>query len=101
VEDAVFRIGREAVVNVVRHAQAKRIEIHVEFGATNLRLDVCDDGRGFTPQDAEAAHRNGHFGLSGARERAARMGGTFDVRARPGGGTIVALELPLAERAAR
>lgn len=92
---------REAVVNAVRHAEAKHIEIHMEFGATNLRLDVCDDGRGFTLHDAEAARRNGHFGLSGARERATRMGGTCDVRARPGGGTIVTLELPVAERAGR
>jgi signal transduction histidine kinase len=85
----------------VQHAEARRIDIHVEFGATNLRLEVCDDGRGFTPQDAEAARRNGHFGLSGARERATRMGGTFDVRARPERGTIVALQLPLAEGARR
>ena len=97
VEDAVSRIGREAVVNAVRHADAKRIDIHVDFGSTNLRLDVRDDGRGFSSQEAEAARRNGHFGLSGARERATRMGGTCDVRARPEGGTILTLELPLAE----
>jgi signal transduction histidine kinase/ligand-binding sensor domain-containing protein len=95
VEDAAFRIGREALVNAVRHADAHRIDIRVEFGPDRLRLEVRDDGRGFTPQDAEEAHRNGHFGLKGVRERASRMGGVCDVRARPGGGTVVALELPL------
>jgi len=101
VEDAAFRIGREAVVNAVRHAEAHRLDIHAEFGPESLRLEVRDDGRGFTPREAEDAHQTGHFGLSGARERAARMGGWCDVRAQPGGGTVVALELPLSEPGAR
>jgi len=88
-------------VNAVRHAEAHRLDIHVEFGPESLRLEVRDDGRGFTPREAEDAHQNGHFGLSGARERAARMGGWCDVRAQPGGGTVVALELPLGEPGAR
>ena len=100
-EDAAFRIGREAVVNAVRHAEAHRLDIHVEFGPESLRLEVRDDGRGFTPREAKDAHQTGHFGLSGARERAARMGGWCDVRAQPGGGTVVALELPLSEPGAR
>jgi signal transduction histidine kinase/ligand-binding sensor domain-containing protein len=95
IEDAAFRIGREAIGNAVRHAAARRIEINVEFGATTFRLEVRDDGRGFTLQDAEEARRNGHFGLSGARERAARMGGVCEVRPRLEGGTVVAVELPL------
>jgi signal transduction histidine kinase len=101
VEDAAFRIGREAIVNSVRHASARRLEINVTFTPDRLRLEVHDDGIGFTPQDAEAARRNGHFGLSGARERAARLGGACDVRPRPGGGTIVAVDLPLVEAGAR
>ena len=84
VEDAAFRIGREAVVNAVRHAEASRIEIHVDFGATRLRLEVRDDGRGFTPEQAEEARRRGHFGLSGARERATRMGGAATCSPDPG-----------------
>jgi signal transduction histidine kinase/ligand-binding sensor domain-containing protein len=94
VEDAAFRIGREAVANAVRHAEPRRIEIHLEFGATTLRLEVRDDGRGFTAEEAEEARRRGHFGLSGSQERARGVGGRCDVLARPGGGTIVALELP-------
>jgi len=48
VEDAAFRIGREATVNELRHAEARRIEILLEFGVTNLRSEIRDDGRGFT-----------------------------------------------------
>lgn len=97
VEDAAFRIGREAVVNAVRHADARRIEIHAEFGATTFRLEIRDDGRGLTPDEADAARRQGHFGLSGCRERARVLGGSCEVLLRPGGGTIVALELPVSK----
>jgi signal transduction histidine kinase/ligand-binding sensor domain-containing protein len=95
IEDAAFRIGREAAANAVRHAQARRVEIHIDFGATNLRLDVVDDGRGFTPGEADDARRRGHFGMSGMRERATRMGGACDVKPRAGGGTIITIDLPV------
>ncbi len=94
VEDAAFRVGREAIVNAVRHAEARRIDIHVEFGSTTLRLEVRDDGRGFTPVEGEEARRRGHFGLTGMRERAASCGGRCDVSPGAGGGTIVTLVLP-------
>jgi signal transduction histidine kinase len=96
VGDAAFRIGREAIVNVVRHAQASRIEIHLDFRPSMLCLEVRDDGHGLTPVEVEAAHKRGHFGLSGMRDRATHLGGRCDVRPRPGGGTMVAVELPLA-----
>jgi len=97
VEDAAFRIGREAVVNAVRHAEPRRIEIRADFGANTLRLEVHDDGRGFTTEEAEAAHRQGHFGLTGVQDRARAMGGRCDLLPRPDGGTIMALELPLSK----
>jgi signal transduction histidine kinase/ligand-binding sensor domain-containing protein len=93
IEDAAFRIGREAIVNAVRHAGARRIEIEVAFGKSTLRLEVRDDGRGFTPVESEEARRNGHFGLTGMSDRAIQLGGRCDIRNRPGGGTIVTLEL--------
>jgi len=52
-------------------------------------------GRGFTPEAGEDARRRGHFGLTGIRNRATHAGGRCEIRTRPGGGTIVALELPL------
>lgn len=97
VEDASFRIGREAIVNVVRHAEASRIEIHLEFRASTFYLEVQDDGRGVSPNEMAEARKRGHFGLSGIESRASNLGGRCEVRPRPGGGTIVALELPLAQ----
>jgi signal transduction histidine kinase len=98
VENAAFRIGREVIANAVRHAAPHRIEIEAMFGETVFALEVRDDGRGFTPEQAEDARHQGHFGLTGVRERATRMGGTCDVRAREGGGTVVALKLPIEQR---
>ena len=96
-EDASFRIGREAIVNVVSHAEASRIEIHLDFRASTFYLEVRDDGRGMSPNELAEARKRGHFGLSGIQNRASLMGGRCEVRRRPGGGTIVAVELPLAQ----
>ena len=95
IEDAAFRIGREAIVNVVRHADASRLELHLDYRATTFSLEVRDDGRGVSPGETAEARRRGHFGLSGIQNRAALLGGRCEVRPRAGGGTIVALELPL------
>ncbi len=97
VEMAAIRIGREAIANTVKHAEARRIEVVVRFEAAALRLEVRDDGRGFTPEQGERARGEGHLGLTGMRERAARAGGSCEVRPGPEGGTEVAVELPLNE----
>ena len=97
-EDASFRIGREAIVNVIRHAEATRIEIHLDFRASTFHLEVRDNGRGVSPNELAEARKQGHFGLTGIKNRASLVGGRCEVRPRPGGGTIVALELPLAQR---
>lgn len=95
VGDAAFRIGREAIVNAVRHAQASRLEIQLDFGPTVFGLEVRDDGRGLTPSQIAEAGKRGHFGIKGMRERAVHLGGRCEVQARAEGGTIVALQLPL------
>jgi signal transduction histidine kinase len=99
-EDIAYRVGREAVVNAVRHAEAARIEIEVEFRTESLRLTVRDDGRGLTRAQGEEALRTGHLGLSGIRERTARAGGRCDVTSEPGTGTVVTIEIPLMKVAA-
>ena len=97
IEDAAFHIAREAVANAVKHADARRIEIRVAFGATTLGVEVCDDGRGIPTDQLDNARLTGHFGLSGIRDRAERAGGRCDVLAPAVGGTVVVLELPLSQ----
>src|SRR4029450_14024368 len=69
--DEVYSIGREALVNAFRHSQATRIEVEVEYAASQLRILVRDDGCGIDPQVLRLG-RDGHWGLSGMRERAER-----------------------------
>lgn len=93
IRDDVYRIGREALVNAIRHSGAKRIEVAVECAPHQLRVLVRDDGRGIDPEVLRAG-RDGHWGLSGMRERAERVGGHLRVWSRPGAGTEVELSVP-------
>lgn len=93
VRDEVYRIGREAVVNAFRHAQANEIEVEVGYLGNHLRVVVRDDGRGIDPEILQSG-RDGHWGLSGMRERAERIGARLKVRSREGSGTEVELTVP-------
>jgi NarL family two-component system sensor histidine kinase LiaS len=97
-EDGMFRIAQEAVVNAVRHARPRRIEVRLAVDAGAATLAVADDGQGF---DAAAAPPDTHYGLRSMRERAQELGGTFDVRSAPGRGTRVEVRLPRLETSAR
>ena len=95
IRDDVYRIGREALVNSFRHAQASSIEVEIEYGAKRLRVNVRDNGFGIDPQVLRSG-REGHWGLSGMRERAERIGARLTVWTRPAGGTEIELSIPAA-----
>ena len=90
VEAEIFRVAQEAVSNALRHASATEVRITIQAGATYLRLVVEDDGIGI--KGRRLASARGGVGLDAMRERAEAIGGTLEVRDRPGGGTRVALE---------
>jgi signal transduction histidine kinase len=92
---AVFRIFQEALTNVARHAGAARVEVRLERSGEALRLEVRDDGKGITPEEARDPRS---LGLLGIRERARRLGGAATVEGIPATGTVVRLELPLTGR---
>jgi signal transduction histidine kinase len=91
--DEVYRIGREALVNAFRHSRAKSIEIQLEYASSQLRVLVRDDGCGIDPEMLIAG-REGHWGLTGMRERAERIGAKLHVWSRPTRGTEVELSVP-------
>ena len=76
--DEVYRIGREALINAFRHARAKKIEIELKYSLRHLHVVVRDDGCGIDPQALKSGV-DGHWGLSGMRERADRIGARFHV----------------------
>jgi signal transduction histidine kinase len=93
IRDEVYRIGREALVNAIRHARAGAIGAVIGFGSRDLRLVVQDDGCGMAPA-VLGAGRAGHWGLSGMKERAQRIGARLEIRSREGAGTQVELAVP-------
>ncbi len=87
---ALYRVAQEGLSNVMRHAQASRVRIGLQRGASGtLELQVEDDGRGFDVQQ----HSRG-LGLLGAAERAAALGGGLQVHSQPGTGTRLHMSLP-------
>jgi signal transduction histidine kinase len=91
-ETAVFRITQEALTNVVKHAEAKTVHIIFACRERSIVLRVQDDGRGFSR--AKAA--GGGLGLVGMRERVASVNGALDIESKPGAGTRLTVEIPLA-----
>jgi ligand-binding sensor domain-containing protein/signal transduction histidine kinase len=79
---------REAVYNAALHGRPTGIKVLAEGESEQVRLRVSDDGIGFTPRE-----QAGHFGITGMRERAARLGGTLEVHSAPGQGTVVDMRL--------
>jgi len=93
VREEIYRIGGEALANVFRHADAAAVETVLEYGRDHFRLLVRDDGKGIDPEVLTAG-REGHFGLSGMRERARRIGAQLKIRTAPGAGTEIDLIVP-------
>jgi len=99
-EEQLLRVGQEAVKNVIRHAEARRIQIELHYDAGVVRLLVHDDGRGFDPQSPDAKSA-GHFGLVGMRERVEGLGGKLFITSCAEEGTMVEAEIPEKRAAAR
>jgi signal transduction histidine kinase len=92
--DNLLRIGQEAMTNVLKHAQASKIEIEFVTTVDRACLIVSDNGRGLSDHQPGQGSP-GHFGLVGMEERAARIGATLTVVDRSGGGTSVKVEVSL------
>ncbi|GAA4365626.1 hypothetical protein GCM10023185_36060 [Hymenobacter saemangeumensis] len=92
VEIAVYRIVQELLNNVLKHAQATEVEVHVVRENKLLEVSVEDNGQGFDANMLASAPLEG-IGLAGIRNRVALLGGTLQVQSQPGRGTIVSIEV--------
>ena len=95
-QTAVLRIVQEALQNVRKHAGSSHTAVSTRLESSGWVLEVSDDGRGFDLA-AVAARGRRNFGLQFMRERAELIGAKFEVRSRPGGGTVVGLSIPVGE----
>jgi two-component system, NarL family, sensor kinase len=93
-ERLVYRAAGEAVRNAERHARASRLSVRLAAEDGRVRLEVEDDGVGFTPAERARRRAEGHVGLSLLEELAEQLGGGLQLRSRPGEGTRLVLEVP-------
>jgi signal transduction histidine kinase len=100
VETALLRVSQESLANIAKHAEASQATITLAYEEDAIRLTIADNGRGF-PADVFTRPANyggpfAGFGLLGMRERLSALGGTLDLRNRPGAEVMACVprELP-------
>jgi signal transduction histidine kinase len=86
-------IAREAIRNAAAHAEPSRIQVLLSSSAVHLRLEIHDDGCGFVVDEATfSAHH--YFGITGMKERATQLAGSFTLSSQPAAGTKVIVTVP-------
>jgi nitrate/nitrite-specific signal transduction histidine kinase len=90
IQEQIYLVGREAMLNAWRHAQATTIEAEIEYLRRGVRLAVRDNGRGIDPRVVES----GHWGLLAMRDRAVSIGAILKISSKPGAGTEVEISAP-------
>ena len=88
----LYRIFREALTNILRHAQAEHVFIKLSQRLDSVILAIRDDGRGITKKELKGTTS---LGLVGIRERIRMVGGTFTIEGKTGIGTVVTVEVPI------
>ncbi len=91
---ALYRIAQEALTNVVKHARAAHVKVHLHLAPTSVRLEVRDDGCGFDATRLGAERRVG-LGLASMRERMDHLRGRLELRSRPGKGSHLVVTCPV------
>lgn len=94
VEIALFRIGQEAINNVLKHAQAGHVQLALALHDGQVSLRIDDNGKGFDPGQPLDAQDAQHLGLATMHERASLLGGQFICTSAPGGGTQLHARVP-------
>lgn len=90
----VYRIVQEAVANILKHAGAQHVTVHLDDHDGGMLVTVRDDGAGFDYELARRSQLPGHLGLSTMRERAEIAGGWLGIDTAPGHGTVVGFWVP-------
>jgi signal transduction histidine kinase len=94
-ELALFRALQEALSNVLRHADARSVDIGISISSQGVLLQVSDDGRGLPPGlSTERLELEGHMGLAGMRERITALGGSVRLQGRGGAGALLEVLVP-------
>lgn len=93
-EVAIFRLVQESLNNIVKHAEASRVSISMEFKPLDLTINIKDNGKGMSE---EIFHKEDSFGLVGMRERVKLLHGELKITSQPGKGTEIWVKVPLTD----
>jgi signal transduction histidine kinase len=94
VQEEVYQIALELLRNAFRHSQASQVEAEIRYQRRLFCVHVRDNGKGIDPEVLEAGGRDGHWGLTGIRERTKQIGARLDFWSKRGAGTEVRLTVP-------
>jgi PAS domain S-box-containing protein len=92
VKTGLFRILQESLTNVARHAEARKVKVHLNEKKGQIILSIEDDGKGFDKLETNSKKT---LGILGMKERAIKMGGIYEINSLPGKGTIVTITVPV------
>ena len=96
----IFRVTQESLSNIVKHANARQVDIALRQRASLLTLSIRDDGRGFDPSAAlDKSTQGASSGLGGLRDRVRLFGGSLRFDAKPGAGCTVSAQFPMNDAA--
>ena len=95
VSTCLFRVSQEALRNILKHANAQNVKLHLSNTENEVFLEIFDDGSGFhVPNRLSELTQTDHFGLVGMAERVAWVNGQFQIRSQPGLGTRLLVRIP-------
>ena len=94
---SLLRVIQESSNNAVKHANASKIDIHIEYLPDVINLEVRDDGDGFDPSEIPETTRsdNSGFGLAMMRERIFMLSGVLEIDSKPGEGSCIKVRVPI------
>lgn len=96
VRGILFRMVRELLFNVVKHARASKVKVSIFREDTMIKVCVADNGTGFEPNKVvRIGSRTGGFGLFSIRERLEQLGGKLEIKSAPGRGCTAIITVPL------
>jgi PAS domain S-box-containing protein len=98
ISTVLYRIFRESLTNVIRHAQAQNVYIRLSHKPNSIVLSIRDDGRGITKKELAGLTSLGFVGM---RERVRMIGGTLTVEGKHGKGTMISVEVPIGKKEKR
>ena len=90
-----YRVAQEALTNIVRHAEAKAVQVVFMNRRASFLMEIRDNGKSFNVHYVLLAKGKKHLGVLGMRERVEMVGGTFKIKSSPGHGTLVSAEIPV------